>query len=68
MEEQKTYKKGDTVSESGLYECKTCTELKKSVRQRFKEGDQFSECSECNDKTEWKKSSSDLDMGSGCRC
>lgn len=67
MEEQ-TYKKGDTVSETDLYECATCAEFKKVIRQRLKQGDPFPECNECADKgaTEWKRASSILDIRRCC--
>jgi hypothetical protein len=64
MEEQNIFKTGDIVAETALYECTTCKEIKKTVRQRLQKGDSFPECKVCSDKgaTKWQRASSDLDM------
>ena len=55
MEDDKRYRKGDKVEESGKYVCEICHTEGGVHSHEFKEGEEFGACMNCGDATAWKK-------------
>ena len=68
MGTENIYHAGETIPETALYECKTCGDAKRPYKLRLKKGESFPPCEGCGQKEVWEKSSSTLDMSTGCHC